>query len=79
MQRIYTAEPVERVEMDIIGPLPKTDRGNRYIIKVVDNFTKHVETYAIEDQNSRQSHKCFLIRLCVLVWNGVRAAHRSRR
>ena len=36
MQPIYTREPFERVAMDIIGPLPKTDCANRYILTVVD-------------------------------------------
>ena len=49
-QPIYTEEQYERVAMDIIGPLPNTDRGYRYILTVVDHFTKHVEAYALADQ-----------------------------
>ena len=41
MQLIYTGVPVERVAMDIIGLLPRTERGKRYILTVVDHFTKH--------------------------------------
>ena len=52
MQPIYTGEPFERVTMDIIGPLPITDRGNRYIFTVVDHFTKQVEAYALADQEA---------------------------
>ena len=47
---IYTGEPFERVAMNIIKPLPKIDNENRYILTVVDHFTKHVETYALADQ-----------------------------
>ena len=39
MQPIYTGEPFERVGMDVIGPLPRTPPGNRYILTVVDHFT----------------------------------------
>ena len=52
MQPIYTGEPFERVALDIIGPLPKTDRNNRYILTVVDHFTKHVEAYALADKKA---------------------------
>ena len=38
--------------MDIIGPLPKTDRKNRYILTVVNHCTKHVEAYALADQKA---------------------------
>ena len=38
--------------MDIIGPLPRTPRGNRYILTVADHFTKHVEAYALQDQEA---------------------------
>ena len=39
---IYTGAPFERVAMGIVGPLPRTQRGNRYILTVVDHFTKNV-------------------------------------
>ena len=60
MQPIYTGEPFERVAMDIIGPLPKTERGNRYILTVVDHFTKHVEAYALADQEAATVARVFL-------------------
>ena len=46
--------------MDIIGPLPKTERGNRYILTVVDHFTKHVEAYPLETLNSVSVARAFL-------------------
>ena len=52
MQPIYIGELFERVAMDIIGPLPKTDCGNRYILTVVDHFTIHVVAYALADQKA---------------------------
>ena len=46
--------------MDIIGPRPKTDRGNRYKFTVVDHFTKHVEAYALADQEATTVARVFL-------------------
>jgi len=37
---------------DILGPLPKTDRGNIYILVVIDHFTKWVEAFALPDQKA---------------------------
>ena len=66
MQPIYTGEPFEPVAMDIIGPLPRTERGNCYILTVVDHFTKHVEAYPLQDQEAvfvaRVFHKEFVSR-----------------
>lgn len=45
--------PLERVAMDVIGPLPKTPRGNRFVLVVVDYFTRWPEAYAIFDQTAQ--------------------------
>ena len=44
--------PLERIAIDITGPLPKTDAGNRYVLLVADYFTKWTEAYAIPDQEA---------------------------
>ena len=44
--------PMERVAMDVIGPLPKTPRGNRFVLVVVDYFTRWPEAYAVPDQTA---------------------------
>ena len=38
--------------MDILGPLPLTPRGNRYVLVVTDYFTKWTESYAIPSQEA---------------------------
>jgi transposase InsO family protein len=35
--------PFERVYMDMIGPLPITPRGNRYILTMIDGYSKWAE------------------------------------
>ena len=41
------AQPFERVQMDIIGPLPVSPRGNKYILTIQDNFSKYADAIPI--------------------------------
>ena len=52
LQPIETGFPFERIAMDIMGPLPKTGRGNKYILVVSDYFTKWPEAFALPDQSA---------------------------
>ena len=36
-------EPFERIAMDIVGPLPRSRRGNQYILVVCDYATRYPE------------------------------------
>ena len=38
--------------MDILGPLPLTSRGNKYVLVVSDYFTKWTESYALPNQEA---------------------------
>ena len=43
-------EPFHRVAVDLIGPLyPATDRGNRYVLTVVDYATRYPEAVALRN------------------------------
>lgn len=44
---------MERVAIDVVGPLPSTTSGNRFILVVVDYFTRWPEAYAIPNQEAR--------------------------
>ena len=39
--------PMERVAIHVLGPLPETDQGNKYILIAMDHFSKWPETYAL--------------------------------
>ena len=52
MKAYNVGAPLERIAIDITGPLPKTDAGNRYVLVVADYFTKWTEAYAIPDQEA---------------------------
>ena len=44
--------PLERVALDVLGPLPDSDRGNKYILIIGDYFSKWTEAYAIPNQEA---------------------------
>ena len=48
----HASRPLERIAMDIMGPLPETPRGNRYILVVGDYFTKWKEAYPLPDMEA---------------------------
>ena len=46
--------------MDIVGPLPRTRKGNRYILTVQCSFTKRVEAYPISNQRATTCARVFI-------------------
>ena len=52
LQQRQTGYPMERIALDIMGPLPVTEDGNKYVLVVADYFTKYVEAYAIPDERA---------------------------
>jgi hypothetical protein len=44
--------PMERIHLDILGPLPTSRKGNSYVLLMVDQFTKWVEAVALPDQTA---------------------------
>ncbi len=51
------------IGVDLIGPLPETSRGNKYIITVPDFFSKWPEATALPDKTAvgiaEFLYKCF--------------------
>ena len=44
--------PFDRIAMDIVGPLLKTTRNNRYMLVVMDYHTRWPEAFALEHQDA---------------------------
>ncbi|UYV63839.1 K02A2.6-like [Cordylochernes scorpioides] len=44
--------PFERIAIDIMGQLPRSDKGNRYILVKMDYFTKWPEAFPLADQEA---------------------------
>lgn len=45
-------EPNEKVAMDIIGPMPRTKRGDRYILSIHDYLTKYLILIPLKTQRT---------------------------
>lgn len=46
--------PFERMAVDVLGPLPLTISGNRYIVICMDYFTKWPEAFALPNQKTEE-------------------------
>lgn len=52
MQPFLSGEPWERLGIDITGPHPTSSKGNRFILTVIDHFTKWVELFPMRNQEA---------------------------
>lgn len=44
--------PMQRCALDIMGPLPTSSRGNRYLLVIANYFTKWTEAYTMADMEA---------------------------
>lgn len=64
---------MERIALDILGPLPESTRGNKYILVLIDCFNKWTEAIAIPDQEAETIVTTFVNEISVDLVH-----HRSR-
>ena len=53
-------EPFMELSADILGPLPCTKSGKRYVLVVSDLFTKWVEVFSMADQKAETVADCII-------------------
>jgi hypothetical protein len=49
MHQYNVGAPFERIAIDITGPFPESESGNRYLLVAVDFFTKWSEALTAAD------------------------------
>ena len=52
LQIVGVGAPMQRVAVDIAGPFPVSSAGNRYIVVVIDYFTKWPEAFPVPNQEA---------------------------
>ena len=52
LQTIKAGYPMQIVSVDLMGPLPETEDGCKYVMVAVDCFTRWVKVYAIRNQEA---------------------------
>ena len=52
LKSYQAGSPMEKVHLDFLGPLPRTENGNEYILMLVDSFTKWVECIPLPSQTA---------------------------
>jgi hypothetical protein len=43
---------MERIAIDILGELPETDKGNRYIVVISEYYTKWTESHPMQNMKA---------------------------
>ncbi len=62
LQQELSRSPFDRVAFDVIGPLPIMANGNRFILTMIDYFSKWAEAYALPN------HKAETVADCIVKW-----------
>ena len=53
MKHLPTTCRLDRVHIDVLGELPETDRGNKYILVLTDHFSKWAHAWALPNQKAQ--------------------------
>ena len=48
-----TGEPFEKILIDFVGPLPKTKKGNEYLLTIMDPVSRYPEAFPIRSSHSK--------------------------
>ena len=52
--------PLQQVAMDILGPLPETERGNQYVLVITDYFTKWTDSFPMSNMEAHTVAELFV-------------------
>ena len=68
MEFIKVDEPFEKIGLDVLGPFPESDAGNRNVFVAIDYLTKWAEPRASPTQTAEDA-TAFLLQ-CIIVRHG---------
>ena len=74
MRQYNVGSPFERIAIDVAGPFPESNQGNKYIVAVMDYFSKWAEAYALPNHGCISANK----RMDLSFWCSIGAALRPR-
>ena len=58
------AHPFDKCYLDIVGPLPTSTTGNKYILTFQDDLSKYVVATPIRQQDVNTIAREFVLKLC---------------
>ena len=59
-----TTEPMQRLNIDTIGPLPPDNEGNKYVIVIIDTFSRYVTLHAGKDASGSEAASAIHKHIC---------------
>ena len=63
------SQPGQMVSFDLLGPLPRTEKGSTYIFLTVDLFSRHAEAYAMaKEQKTAEGYADLLVHDYIPRW-----------
>ncbi|GFS61308.1 retrovirus-related Pol polyprotein from transposon 412 [Trichonephila clavipes] len=77
LHRYNVGAPFERIAFDILGPLPRTASGNKYLLVVMDYFTKWPEVYPHSGSGSPHRNGGCSAALDIEIWGTSSISFRS--
>ena len=55
-----TEGPMKRLSIDTVGPFPKDEEGNEYVLVVIDNFSRYTTLWPTKDQTGMSAAQALL-------------------
>jgi len=61
MKRYDVGFPMEEVAIDLMGPFPESEAGNKYVLVIVDSFSKWMEAYPLPNIEAKTVAERFVL------------------